>query len=208
MLLSLLIIAAGWWHISAAYGTDSGQFYGSKLLTLLFIIALAFGYQGDDHDGNHRWILFGLCLSLVGDALLMLPSTRFMQGLAVFFMAHLSYLIGLAQEPLVLYLVDGLLLLLVAGLVFGVLWHSLERMKGPVFCYLLVIISMVWVAAGAWHASLTASAAAALVGTLLFFFSASMRILNLFRRPFPHATAWIMSSYFAAQFLMATSLAG
>ena len=32
--------------------------------------------------------------------------------------------------------------------------------------------------------------------------------LDRFRRPFPHATAWIMSSYFAAQFLIAASLAG
>ena len=65
-----------------------------------------------------------------------------------------------------------------------------------------------WVAAGAWHASLTAGSAAALVGALMFLFSDSMLALDRFRRPFPHATAWIMSSYFAAQFLIAASLAG
>ena len=67
MLLSFLIIASGWWHIRAAYGSDSRQFYISKPLTMLLIIALAFGYQGYDHDGSHAWILLGLCLSLAAD---------------------------------------------------------------------------------------------------------------------------------------------
>ena len=102
----------------------------------------------------------------------------------------------------------GLLLLLVAGMVFGLLWGQLGEMRIPVFCYMLVIIAMAWVAAGAWHASLTAGSAAALVGALMFLFSDSMLALDRFRRPFPHATAWIMSSYFAAQFLIAASLAG
>ncbi|MDF2273900.1 lysoplasmalogenase, partial [Aeromonas caviae] len=97
---------------------------------------------------------------------------------------------------------------LVAGMVFGLLWGQLGEMRIPVFCYMLVIIAMAWVAAGAWHASLTAGSAAALVGALMFLFSDSMLALDRFRRPFPHATAWIMSSYFAAQFLIAASLAG
>lgn len=129
MLLSFLIIASGWWHIRAAYGSDSRQFYISKPLTMLFIIALAFGYQSDDHDGSHAWILLGLCLSLAGDVLLMLPRDCFIQGLAAFFVAHLCYIVGFAQGPLVLNLVDGLLLLLVAGMVFGLLWGRLGEMK-------------------------------------------------------------------------------
>ena len=119
MLLSFLIIASGWWHIRAAYGSDSRQFYISKPLTMLLIIALAFGYQSYDHDGSHAWILLGLCLSLAGDVLLMLPSDRFIQGLAAFLVAHLCYIVGFAQGPLLLNLVDGLLLLLIAGMVFG-----------------------------------------------------------------------------------------
>ena len=138
----------------------------------------------------------------------MLPRDRFIQGLAAFLVAHLCYIVGFAQGPLVLKLVDGLLLLGLAALVFGLLWGSLGEMRIPVFCYMLVIIAMAWVAAGAWHASLTAGSAAALVGALMFLFSDSMLALDRFRRPFPHATAWVMTSYFAAQFLIAASLAG
>lgn len=54
-------------------------------------------FQSYDHDGSHAWILLGLCLSLAGDVLLMLPSDRFIQGLAAFLVAHLCYNVGFAQ---------------------------------------------------------------------------------------------------------------
>ncbi|MCS3457462.1 lysoplasmalogenase [Aeromonas rivuli] len=207
MWLSVLIIASAWWHIKAAYGTDTRQFYLSKPLTMLLIVALAFGYHGDDQNGSHAWILLGLCLSLLGDVMLMLPVDRFLQGLAAFLVAHLCYIVGLAQGPLVLNLVDGLLLILVAGLYFGLLRPHLGSMRWPMLCYTLMMIGLVWVAAAAWRASLTAGSAAALVGALLFLCSDALLALNRFRRPFPHASAWVMSSYFAAQFLIAASLA-
>lgn len=207
MWLSVMIIASAWWHIKAAYGADPRQFYLSKPLTMLLIVALAFGYHGDDHNGSHAWILLGLCLSLLGDIMLMLPVDRFLQGLAAFLVAHLCYIVGLAQGPLVLNLVDGLLLILVAGVYFGVLRPHLGSMRWPLLCYTLMMIALVWVAAAAWRASLTAGSAAALVGALLFLCSDALLAINRFRRPFPHATAWVMSSYFAAQFLIAASLA-
>lgn len=208
MLLSFLIIACAWWHIRAIYSGDKGQFYFSKPLTMVLIIALAFGYQGHDHDNAHAWVLIGLLLSLVGDVFLMLPSHRFMQGLAAFFVAHLCYIVGFSQGPLLLNLVDGLLLLLVAGAFFGLLWARLGEMRVPVFCYVVIIITMVWVAAGAWHASLTAGAASALVGAFMFLLSDAILAFDRFYRSFYHARAWVMSSYFAAQFLIAASLAG
>ncbi len=208
MLLSLLVIASGWWHIRSISSAHLCQFYFSKPLTMLFIIALAFGYQGDDHNGSHAWILLGLCLSLAGDVLLMLPKERLMQGLTAFLVAQLCYIVGIAQGPLVLKLIDGLLLLLVAGIVFGLLWAQLGELKFPVFCNIFVLIAMTWVAAGAWHASLTAGSAAALVGALMFLFSEVVLTLNRFRGPIHHARVWVMTSYFAAQFLIAASLAG
>ncbi|MGL5597055.1 MAG: lysoplasmalogenase [Aeromonas sp.] len=208
MLLSFLIIASGWWHIRSDSSASPRQFYLSKSLTMLLIIALAISYQGDDHNSSHAWILLGLCLSLVGDVWLMLPIDRFIQGFAAFFAANLCYLMGFIQRPLLLNLADGLLLLLVAGLVFGLLWGHLGRMQISIFCYVLLVISMVWVAAGAWHASLTVGSAAALVGGILFFFSDCILALDRFLRPFSQARALVMSSYFAAQFLMAASMAG
>lgn len=208
MFLSVLIIAFGWWHVRALGEGFRRQLYISKVLTMLLIIALAFNYRGYDQDGSHAWILLGLFLSLAGDILLMLPSDRFVHGLIAFLVAHLCYIVGFAQGPLVLKLLDGLLLLALAATVFGLLWHGLAEMRLPVLVYMLTILAMVWVAAGAWHASLTAGTAAALVGGLLFLFSDGVLALDRFFRPIPQAPAWVMSSYFAAQFLMAASLAG
>ncbi|KUE79758.1 hypothetical protein ATO46_18095 [Aeromonas schubertii] len=208
MFLSVMIVASGWWHIRSAYDGSQRQFYLSKPLTMVLIIALAFGYRGLDQDGSHAWILLGLLLSLAGDVLLMMPRDRFIHGLIAFLVAHLCYIVGFAQGPLVLKLVDGLLLLAVGGMIFGILWPGLSGMRLPVLVYMLTIIGMAWVAAGAWHASLTAGSAAALAGALLFLFSDSMLALDRFYRPFPQATALIMSSYFAAQFLIAASMAG
>ncbi|PJG59686.1 lysoplasmalogenase [Aeromonas cavernicola] len=207
MLLSFLIIASGWWHVRVAHRSNMPHFGLSKPLTMLLIIALAFGYQGYDHDGSHAWILLGLCLSLAGDVLLMLPHQRTMQGAAAFLVAHLCYIVGFAQGPLLLNLLDALLLLVVAGALFGLLWGKLGIVRIPVFLYILTIIAMVWVAAGTWHASLTAGSAAIFVGSLLFLCSNSILALYYFRQPFPYAKAWATSSYFAAQFLIAASLA-
>src|SRR5690606_13945845 len=100
-------------------------------------------------DGSHAWILLALCLSLAADVLLMLPRARFIQGLAAFFVAHLCYIVGFAQGPLVLNLVHGLSLLLVPGMVFGLLWCRSAGMTIPVFGYMLGIIGMACAAAGA-----------------------------------------------------------
>lgn len=208
MLLSVLIVASGWWHIQSSYGASRGQFYLSKPLTMGLIIALALGYRGLDHDGSHAWILLGLLLSLAGDVLLMLPTDRFLHGLLAFLAAHLCYIVGFAQGPLLLKLVDGLLLLALGAVIFGLLWPGLAGMRIPVLLYMLIIIGMAWVAAGAWHASLTAGSAAALVGALLFLFSDSMLAIDRFYRPLPQASGWVMGSYFSAQYLIAASLAG
>ena len=57
-------------------------------------------------------------------------------------------------------------------------------MRIPVFCYMLVIIAMAWVAAGAWHASHCRQRRRP-GGALMFLFSDSMLALDRFRRPFP-----------------------
>jgi len=66
---------------------------------------------------------------------------------------------------------------------------------------------MTWVAAAAWHATLTAASATALVGAMLLFFSGCMLALDRFYYPIPFGRGWIMSSYIAAQFLIAGSSA-
>ncbi|MGL5949764.1 MAG: lysoplasmalogenase [Aeromonas sp.] len=207
MILSWLIILCGGWHLQTLYSGAFKWRYASRLLTMFLIILLAFGYQSDDQNGSHGWILVGLCLSLIGDLLMVLPAGRFMSGLVTLFLAHFCYIIGITQAPMLLGLVDGLLLLLLAGLVFGRIWGRLGTQWWPVFCYTLMVIAMNWSAAAAWHSTLAVGQAAALVGAMMFFFSASVLALHRFYRPLYCGKAWVMMGYFAGQFLMAASLA-
>ena len=208
MYLSVLIVAVGWWHVLAIDGGRRWQIYLSKPLTLLLIISLAFEYRGLDQDGSHAWILLGLMLSLAGDILLMLPADRFLHGLLAFLVAHLCYLVGFSQGPLVLHLLDALLLLAPAAVLFGLLWRPMGVWRLPVLIYTLTLIGMTWFAAGAWRASLAVGSAAALVGSLLFLFTDAMIAIRRFHGAFRFANGLIMMSYFSAQFLVAASLAG
>ena len=205
MFLSISIIALGWWHTRTTI--NSYSFYISKLLTMLLIIMLAFNYQSDERSSAHTWILLGLILSFVADLLLMLRKEYLVAGLATFFIAHLFYIIGFAHDPLILKLVDGLLLLLFSNIIFGLVWTRLGKLRLPVLCYSLVVIAMAWLTMAAWHASLTAGSAAAMVGALLLIFCDSIWLLHHFHRPILYARDLVTNSYFAAQFLIAASLA-
>ena len=94
---------------------------------MLFIIALAFRLPGDDHNGSHAWILLGLCLSLAGDVLLMLPRDhRFIQGAGGVSCRAPLLIVGFAQAPGAQAggrpAAAG-----VAGMVFGLLWAGSAR---------------------------------------------------------------------------------
>jgi uncharacterized membrane protein YhhN len=47
------------------------------------------------HGDVRTWFVVALALSLAGDVFLMLPSDRFVAGLASFLLAHVAYVVGL-----------------------------------------------------------------------------------------------------------------
>jgi len=50
------------------------------------------------HGDVRAWFVLALALSLAGDVFLMLPSDRFVAGLASFLLAHVAYVIGLTRH--------------------------------------------------------------------------------------------------------------
>ncbi|MGB8326869.1 MAG: lysoplasmalogenase, partial [Steroidobacteraceae bacterium] len=148
-----------------------------------------------------------LACSLVGDVLLMLPSERFVPGLASFLLAHVAYVVaftaGVARDanPAIL-----LPLLLAAAMLLRVLWNGLAGLRGPVLLYAAVIVVMAW---SAWARVQTAPGPGALLaaaGATLFMLSDALLALNRFRHPFRSAQAWIMVTYVAAQTLISLSV--
>jgi uncharacterized membrane protein YhhN len=129
-----------------------------------------------------------------------------MQGLISFLFAHLFYVAAfvLAGERIV-NVWAGLPLLLYGGLMLGWLWPTLGRMRVPVIIYMMVILLMGWTAFSRYLLMKQSGSGLAALGAFLFIASDSILAANRFRGGFRAAQLLILSTYFAAQWLIALS---
>ena len=104
-----------------------------------------------------------------------------------------------------------LLVLVAAGaaVILRALWPHAARERIPVACYVTMISLMAWTAAGRALAPATAqpSGALAALGALVFMASDAILAFDRFARPWPGAHAAVMATYYAAQILIAASVA-
>jgi uncharacterized membrane protein YhhN len=181
--------------------------YLFKPLTTVLLLLLA-ALSPSAHGPRYQWaVVLGLACSLAGDVFLMLPADRFVAGLASFLLAHLAYLaafgtgVPLGTAPA---LVIPLLVVVVALLRF--LWPGLGQYRGPVLAYGTVIALMVWQAWGRGWSLPGPGSMLAGAGAALFMVSDGILAIDRFRRPFPEAQLLVMSSYVAAQAMIALSV--
>ena len=183
------------------------QVYAFKPLATLLILALALFLPPARPD--YQWaIAAGLVLSTAGDVFLMLPRDRFVAGLASFLLAHLCYLRAFSIEvPFGAGLLLWLPFFAAGGMVVALVWPGLKpALRGPVVVYVIVIAAMAGQATGRWHASASAVALSAAVGAGLFVVSDAVLAIDRFRWPFRAARAVTLSTYWAAQLLIAISV--
>jgi len=199
-------VVSTWLHLRAEYRGPRWQVYLFKPLTTTILLLLA-ALTTSAHGPRYQIaIVTGLGFSLVGDVMLMLPGDRFVPGLAAFLLAHLAYLVGFASgvalgtAPVLLLplLATGIALLLL-------LWPSLGNYRGPVLLYTAAIVLMVWQAWARSRALPGRGAMLAAAGAALFMLSDSILAMDRFRRPWPGAQVAIMTSYVAAQAMIALS---
>ena len=207
ILLSALAFISAILHLRAEYRGRRRHVYLFKPLTMLFIILIAWQTKNPVSSFYKYAILCGLIFSLAGDIFLMLPTDRFISGLLSFLVAHLFYIAAFtfegARSPGVLVAVP---LLIYGALMLRILLPHLGSMKAPVLIYMLVILIMAWQALNRWMATPAEQGSAlALAGALLFVVSDSLLALNRFKGRFRGAQAYIMSTYFTAQWLIALS---
>jgi uncharacterized membrane protein YhhN len=193
-------------HIYAEYRGPVRLIYIAKPLTTLLLVAVALLANTPERSYQVP-IVAGLLLSLVGDVFLMLPGDHFVAGLVSFLVAHIAYIVaftsgvGLGHEPLLL-----LPSVVLASGVLVFLWPRLGTLRLPVSVYVAALVVM------AWQASVRATnftslfTAAAAAGAFLFVVSDGVLAINRFRLKFRVAQAVIMSTYVAAQTLMALSV--
>jgi len=182
-----------------------------KPLTTVLVIAYAWP-RGGDAARQRRFVRIGLVLSLVGDVCLLWPKEGFLPGLVSFLLAHLAYIaafcvpLRLAARPLV-FVGYGV----VAALILSLLWPGVPgALRVPVLGYVVCLATMAAQAAVWWRSAAGSAeerlARAAAIGGLLFMASDSLLAINRFALPLPFAPLWILATYWAAQWAIASSL--
>ena len=147
LLVVAALLAAGDWLAVAR--TDKRLEYVSKPGALAALIGVALTL--DPAHGDVRfWFVVALTLSLAGDAFLMLPSDRFVAGLASFLLAHVAYVVGLTLHggSASALIVAAIPVVAVAGLLGARFLRAARtaghhELVGPLVAYMAVIAAMV-----------------------------------------------------------------
>jgi len=190
--------------IGVARGSTVFEYVGKPgALAALVLVALTL----DPADGSARtWFVVALVLSLAGDVFLMLPSDRFVEGLASFLLAHVAYVVGFTRDggSAATILVAAIPVVLVAGLLGARFLRAAIRdgdrsLVGPLIAYMAVIAAMV-------SCALASGNALAAVGAVLFMGSDSLIAETRFVGPRSWGPLGIMVSYHVGQALLTVSL--
>lgn len=187
MVLIALACLSALAHIVVEYTGPKTLAYVFKPLTTLLLIAAVALHRDSQYD---TLILIGLAFSLAGDVFLMLPRDLFLPGLISFLVAHVIYIAAFGFEANPLWLIPYVVIALV---VLRLLWPGVPaKMRVPVMVYVAALIAMAWT-----------SIPRVPIGGALFVASDATLAWNRFRRPFRAAQAVIMTTYVAAQVLIA-----
>ncbi len=206
-LLTVAALVSAGAYLWAASAGGEWQRYLLKPLTTLLILGIALSVVAPVSE-LYRWLVVaGLLFSMAGDIFLMLPHDLFVWGLVGFLIAHLLYIAAYCSRTgfrftwwmLLPYLAYTLALLYF-------LWPTVGPMRIPVIVYGLVLMVMGWQAAEQWLALRDLSALLAMAGALLFMASDSVLAINKFRQPIANQTLIVMTTYWAAQLLIAWSV--
>ena len=182
-----------------------------KPLTTLLVIAHAWR-RGQPGDARRRALLAGLSLSLLGDVALLWPQQGFLPGLVAFLLAHLAYLWAFTRGVRLAAWAPAFVgyALLAAG-VLWLLWPGVPApLRAPVVAYVLCLAAMAAQTACWWRARRGSAQAGlalgAALGGLLFLTSDALLATDRFHTPLPLSALWILATYWAAQWLIASSL--
>ncbi|TEU13907.1 MAG: lysoplasmalogenase [Anaerolineales bacterium] len=173
---------------------------------MLFILLIAV-LSGKPDTLRYKYVIIAdLVCSLAGDVFLMLPSDRFVAGLVSFLFAYLFYIVAFTSGTGFGFSWRLLPCAIYGVLIFSILAPHLGQMKLPVLVYMVVILVMAWQAWERWSQIGQSAALLAFLGAVLFLISDSALAVNRFRGRYKSAQALMLSTYFAAQWLIARSV--
>jgi uncharacterized membrane protein YhhN len=203
--LTAAALASALLTIRAEYRGPRLRVYVFKPLTVVFIILIALQAKHATAAQYRSLVVAGLACSLAGDVFLMLPRDRFTAGLVSFLFAHLCYVAAFAAGPWRPSAWAAAALAIYGASMVGLLWRGLGKLKAAVVVYVAVILLMAWAALSRMPATIDGGGALAAAGAVLFVTSDSALAWNRFRVEFGGAQAFVLATYFAAQWLIALS---
>lgn len=186
-------------------------FFLLKPLTTLLIIGVAASITLSTPYA--QWVLLALALSLCGDVFLMFgdgaraSDRAFIAGLVSFLLAHLAFVAAFLQGIGTPNLPGWLAAVVFCAL--GLLFVLLPRagaLKLPVLVYCLVLAAMVFAAAARHETFDDADSLRAVLGAVLFMVSDSLLGARRFVGRYRFAQALILSTYWGAIGLIASSV--
>jgi len=208
--LTLLAIMSASLNLRAEYLGPQYQVYLFKPLTMVFIILIAMQARKPVSARYKYAIIVGLLFSLAGDIFLMLPTDLFIAGLVSFLIAHLIYIVAFRVDVRLRFSgrsLGSLAPFVIYGVImFVVLAPYVGGMLVPVLVYMVAILVMAWQAEERWSQTRQRGALLAFIGAALFVISDSALAVNRFRGQYYAATALVLGTYFAAQWLIALSV--
>lgn len=114
MLWSFIAVCfSAWLYVDASYRGPAWRRWVFKPVTLILLLLLA--WQAPMFNAISYLVLAGLCASLLGDALTLLPRQRVMYAVGAFFLSHLLYTIWFASQLTLSFFWPLPLVLLVFG---------------------------------------------------------------------------------------------
>ena len=214
IIFSVINVGMEYWYIRW------GIFLTKPLLLLL--LSIYFYQSTRSYPSSFRkYLLGGLIFSIFGDSFLMFVEQNpdvpqfFMLGLGSFLMAHVFYLLAFAKIPQALtkgflvqkkWVILFFVLYFIGNVLF--LWPAVPAdLKIPVTVYVLAIISMATMGANLKGVISSRLFNGLFLGILLFVISDSLVAINKFHPldwQIPAARVFIMVTYLAAQYLIAT----
>lgn len=198
-----VVLAVGDWLAVAR--DDKRLEYVCKPGTLAALIGVALTLD-PAHGDARAWFILALALSLAGDVFLMLPSDRFVAGLASFLFAHVAYVIGLTRHggSAAALFVAAVPVVIVTGLLGARFLRAAratghDELVGPLIAYMTVIAAMVTCAVASGNAL-------AAIGAVLFMASDALIAETRFVGPRIWAPVVIMVTYHLGQAGLTLSL--
>jgi uncharacterized membrane protein YhhN len=183
--------------------------YVFKPLATLLVLAIALQNRIRGKYAYARWIVVGLCFSLVGDIFLIWPNRYFLLGLLAFLLTHVAYLIAFTRDAKFPARVTvWIAYLIIAALCCAFLFPTLPsalRILAPL--YALFLSTMAAQAMGRSLILKTNLSQRAAIGALFFLLSDLLLAFHRFRAALLYATLVILVSYYIGQWLIASSTA-